>query len=464
MSDTNFKKAAIYIRVSTDAQREEGYSIEAQKEMLTAYLVSKRIKNYEYYIDGGFSGSNIERPALKKLIEDIKNQKVSCVLVYKLDRLSRSQKDTLYLIEDIFNPNGVDFISLNESMDTSTPLGRLMLGILSAFAQLERENIRERTRMGMKERVKSGLWPGGGKVPFGYDYCPEKGILVPNKDAETVRKIYELYLLGYSPLQIANLTGLKYERLAIQILKRKSNTGYIEYNGEIYKGKHEPLISEEIYNNAMEFMHQRSKTKATSSEHLLTGLLICGECGAKMHYKKWGKGGYKIICYSRDKSKKHLAKSSECQNKLFWDFEIEDVILKDLFSAKIKKTIIKPEKMKKSILSMLNEKKAILEKKLKRLYLLYSEDTNDILLNTINDIKEEIHLKEKQIQNEIKNSSIEKKLSSAQKKLETIKDTWDYMTIREKRNLIRDLIEKIVVKENNISIHYKFDFEKNKTS
>ena len=190
------KIAAIYIRVSTDFQAEEGYSIEAQKEQLTAYCVSKGIKNYDYYIDGGWSGSNIDRPEIQKLIKDVKDEKISHVIVYKLDRLSRSQKDTLYLIEDVFNPHNVDFVSLNESMDTSTPMGRLMLGILSAFAQLERENIRLRTSMGMKERVKSGLWMGGGRIPFGYDYNKEKGILVPNKDAEKVRQIYKLYIEG----------------------------------------------------------------------------------------------------------------------------------------------------------------------------------------------------------------------------------------------------------------------------
>ena len=157
------KTAALYIRVSTDAQYEEGYSVDAQKEMLTAFCKTKNIKNYKFYIDGGFTGSNIDRPEMVKLIDDVKNEKISHVVVYKLDRLSRSQKDTLYLIEDIFNPYGVDFISLNENMDTSTPIGRAMLGIMSAFAQLERETIRERTRMGMKERVKSGLWMGGGR-------------------------------------------------------------------------------------------------------------------------------------------------------------------------------------------------------------------------------------------------------------------------------------------------------------
>ena len=161
------RTAALYVRVSTDAQREEGYSIDAQREMLGAYCVSRGIKSFEYYTDGGFSGSNTDRPELSRLISDVKNGGVACVIVYKLDRLSRSQKDTLFLIEDVFNPMETDFISLNENMDTSTPIGRAMLGIMSAFAQLERETIRERTRMGMRERVKSGLWMGGGKIPFG---------------------------------------------------------------------------------------------------------------------------------------------------------------------------------------------------------------------------------------------------------------------------------------------------------
>ena len=454
------KKAAIYIRVSTDAQREEGYSIDAQKEMLTAYCISKGIKNYEYYIDGGFSGSNIDRPELSRLISDIKAKKISCVLVYKLDRLSRSQKDTLYLIEDVFNPHGVDFISLNESMDTSTPLGRLMLGILSAFAQLERENIRERTRMGMKERIKSGLWPGGGRIPFGYDYDSQKGILVPNEDAKTVRRIYDLYLEGYSPRRIAEITGLKYERLAIQILKRKSNAGYIEYNGEEFIGKHEPIISLDKYNAAMETMRERSAIRNTESLHLLTGLMVCGRCGAKMRYQKWGKKGYKIICYSRDKSKKHLVKDASCDNELFWDYEIEDIILKDLFSAHLKKSPeTKKEGLEKTVLKMLEERKAELEKKLKKLYNLYAEDDNKILLETIDEIKKNILNTEKQIKAEITSNTVQKKLIEAKKTLDTLKDTWELMTLREQKNIILSLIEKIVITPENVSIHYRFDFD-----
>ena len=131
------RKVALYIRVSTDAQFEEGYSVEAQKQMLEGYCASKGIKNYEFYIDGGFTGSNIERPEMQRLVDEVKRGLISGVVVYKLDRLSRSQKDTLYLIEDVFNPHQTSFTSLNENMDTSTPMGRAMLGILSAFAQLK---------------------------------------------------------------------------------------------------------------------------------------------------------------------------------------------------------------------------------------------------------------------------------------------------------------------------------------
>ena len=192
------KHTALYLRVSTEAQADEGYSLAAQAEKLEAYCRMKGIGRFTQYVDGGFSGSNLSRPAVTQLIDCIRRGEVERVVVYKLDRLSRSQKDTLYLIEDVFAPHDVDFVSINENIDTGTPYGRAMIGILSAFAQLERENIFLRTRMGMVERVRQGYWPGGGKVPFGYDYDAAKGILVPNRDADTVREIYARYLAGES--------------------------------------------------------------------------------------------------------------------------------------------------------------------------------------------------------------------------------------------------------------------------
>ena len=325
------KITAIYIRVSTEAQREEGYSIEAQTEALTAYCTAKGWKTYELYIDGGYSGSSLERPAIQRLIHDVKNSRIERVLVYKLDRLSRSQKDTLYLIEDILNPHEVDFISLNESMDTGSPMGRLMLGILSAFAQLERENIRERTRMGMAERVKAGYWMGGGKIPYGYDYDAEQGILIPNGDADTVARMYRWYLQGYSPAEIAELTGFRYDRQITQILKRITNTGKIPFRGRIYPGRHKAIISEEIYTKTLLEMERRSGSNWNMEGNLLTGLVYCGHCGAKMRYQKWGQRGHKLVCYSRQGSKSYLVKDPDCPQEHIWADEVEDAVVEDLF-------------------------------------------------------------------------------------------------------------------------------------
>ena len=451
---TNKKIAAIYIRVSTDAQAEEGYSIDAQKEQLAAYCVSKGIKDYEFYIDGGWSGSNLERPEMQRLIKDAKDEKLSHCIVYKLDRLSRSQKDTLYIIEDVLNPHGVDFVSLTESLDTSTPMGRLMIGILSAFAQLERENIRLRTRMGMKERVKDGYWMGGGRIPFGYDYDSEQGILVPNKDAEKVRQIYDLYIQGHAAQSIANMLGLKYERLAIQILKRKSNYGIIEYNGEEYQGRHEPIISKEIYDVAMNEMLKRSITNVTTSEYLLTGLVYCGKCGAKMRYQKWGKKGVKLTCYSQQKSKPYLIKDPNCDQEKIWSEEVEGVVIKTLFALKNRtEEVDKTQPLETSTLDILNNQREEVEKKIKRLYNLYAESEDDILLDTINENKKKLENIKKRIENEIIQHNITANRDELKNTVMVLEETWNYMTHRERQNIVRNIVDKITITGDNVDVN-----------
>lgn len=450
------KTAAIYIRVSTDAQFEEGYSVDAQKEQLTAYCISKGIKHYQFYIDGGWSGSNIDRPEMQRLIKDIKDEKISHVIVYKLDRLSRSQKDTLYLIEDVFNPYGVDFVSLNESMDTSTPMGRLMLGILSAFAQLERENIRMRTRMGMKERVKSGLWMGGGRIPFGYDYDKENGILVPNKDAEKVKEIYKLYIEGKAPQEIANLLGLKYDRLVYQVLKRKSNYGIIEYNGEEYQGKHEPIISKQTYDIAMRCMLERKSVRTNSQEHLLTGLVYCGKCGAKMRYQKWSNRGAKIICYSQQKSKPYLIKDPNCTQEKLWSSDVENIVINAIFDfVNNYKPSESESVIQDDIITLLDNQKRELERKIKKLYGIYSEDESDeLLLESIDDLKKQLKDIKEKIELETNNFITQYRQQEKMDIVNTIKELWDTLSIQQKKVIIRKLIKKIVITDNNVHVDF----------
>jgi len=457
MSVAKERFAALYIRVSTDAQREEGYSIDAQKEMLTAHCISRGIKSYRLYIDGGFTGSNIERPAVNDLIKDVKDDLVSAVIVYKLDRLSRSQKDTLYLIEDVFNPHKTGFVSLNENMDTSTPIGRAMLGIMSAFAQLERETIRERTRMGMKERVKSGLWMGGGRIPFGYDYDKESGILVPNRDALTVRKIYELYLQGYSPNKIAAILGLKYEKLAVQILKRKANTGIIVYNGQEYQGQHEPIVSTETYEKAMVLMRKRGTDRTPASGNLLAGIIYCGKCGARMRYQKWGKSGMKLYCYSQQKSKPYLIKNPDCDNERMWADEAESAVINDLFAMGLDKTEQAPV-TSYNVPELLRRQYDEQILKIRRLYNLYAKSGDELLLQTLEENRAQLKSLAEQIRQEEVRAQTEYESQELRIMVQNLKDTWEYMTPQERQRIIKQCVNRIVITDGRIDIYYNFDY------
>ena len=453
---------AKYIRVSTDKQREEGYSVEIQKERLDAYARSmfpggEYDVEYREYVDDGFSGGSLERPEMETLIEDAKRGEITHVLVLKLDRLSRSQKDTLYLIEDVFLPHNVAFISMGESFNTATPFGRAVVGILSVFAQLERENIFERTRSGMQKRVELGYWPGGGNIPYGYDYDAEQGILVPNRDAETVRRVYELYLQGYGQQAIADLCGLKYERLVERILTRKTNAGVIVYNGEEYPGRHEPIISMEAFLKTQALMAERSGRRMVfATEHLLTGLVVCGKCGAKMRYQKWGKAGDKLVCYSQQKSKPYLIRDPNCDNLRPWAAEVEAVVLGAVF-RRARQTIPADGEGEETenVLRLLEERRDILKRKLKRLYDLYAGG-DDILLDAITDLKKELEHLDQRVGQETGRAAAAQKALDTRNRLDTLADCWEYMTTAEKRNILRSVIHEIVV--NGSHVHVDFNY------
>lgn len=201
----NVKRVACYVRVSTREQSEHGYSIPEQTDRLKSYCKAMGWKVVKVYTDGGYSGATTDRPALTDLVEASQRHLIDAVVVYKLDRLSRSQKDTLTLIEG-FLEHDVAFISMTESFDTSTPFGRATVGILSCFAQLERENIKERTSIGKEARAKEGKFHGGGFAPIGYDY--KGGQLVVNDyEAMQVRLIHELYHQGESFRSIEKIMG-----------------------------------------------------------------------------------------------------------------------------------------------------------------------------------------------------------------------------------------------------------------
>lgn len=384
------------------------------------------------------------------------------MIVFKLDRLSRSQKDTLYLIEDVFIPNKVEFVSLGESIDTSSPTGKLMIGILSAFAQLERENIRIRTRMGMKERVKSGLWMGGGRVPFGYDYDEKQGILVPNKDAETVRLIYELYCQGKGYQEISDILGVTNDSLVRNIILRKTYLGIIEYNGKEYTGKHQPIITQELYDKAHYILsHKKCNNTFTNSNYLLTGLIRCGKCGARMRYQKWGNdpSDVKILCYSQQKTKKYLVKDPNCTQPKLWADGVESRVIDCMFefAENYKSSNSKSDQKSKkeiNVMDLLLDKKIKLEKKIRRLYSLYADDGDTILLDSINELKKELDNVQNEYNNEKNNQDSISKAVECVDMVSSIKSIWDALSGNEKHKIISSIVKEVIITDNVVDIHF----------
>ncbi len=349
-SEHTLPQAALYVRVSTQEQATEGYSIQAQLERLRAYCTARGWQVAREYVDPGYSGAKLDRPAIQRLISDIRHTAfcMDVVVVFKLDRLSRSQKDTLFLIEDVFLKNQVNFISMNESFDTTTPYGVAMIGILSAFAQLERENIKLRTQMGLEERAKEGYWRGGGHPPIGYRYDPVSGILQVNPDeAIQIQTIFDLFVNQQKSLrQIASLMARQYPDRAgtyasssdiAQILKRKTYLGYVPWKGQLYPGRHEPLISAQIFSRAQQLLSQTSSKSISHRGFLLTGLVWCGHCGARYYAMGAYRGSKRLpcaertlihtyTCYSRAKTSPKMVRDPHCKNKNWPITDLETII------------------------------------------------------------------------------------------------------------------------------------------
>ena len=445
-------KAGLYARVSTDIQL-EGYSIDAQKEFLLSYAKAKEFTEFEYYIDGGYSGKDLERPAIQKLIRDVKTHKIDSVIVFKLDRISRSQKDTLYLIEEVFNKYNVGFVSMRENFDTTTPFGKAMVGILSIFAQLERETILERTKIGIQKRAENGYWKGGGKDPFPYTYDKKTGTLIPvPEQVELLHKMINLYLNGYSFVKISNIVGMDESMIEKRILSRRT-LGIVPYKDQEYEGKHQAVISEELHNKIIETNKLRSKAR-TESHYLLSGKIFCGHCGAKYRYQKWGK---RLICYcySQQKSKPKFIKDPNCKNKRWDSFELEDVILENLFSMALDKNMFR-EKYEITQVDVINE----YEKRLSKIKLQINNLINFIsdgiaVLDTKKKI-EELEQEKKSILEIIDNAkNNEDHNSGSLEMLRNLQTTWNKMTFEEKRIIIMHVVDKVVVTDNDIEIFYK---------
>ena len=419
---------------------------------MISYAKSKDYTEFEFYIDGGYSGKDLNRPAIQRLISDCKNHKIDAVFVFKLDRISRSQRDTLYLIEEVFNKYDVSFISMRENFDTSSHFGKAMIGVLSVFAQLERETILERTRIGLKKRAEAGLWRGGGKIPFPYRYDRNTGTLVPiPEQVELLHKMISLYISGKSFNAIGNIVGMDESMVETRILSI-TNTGKVPYRDEVFDGQHEAVVSDELYEEILRVNKVRSREKY-ERHYLLSGKVYCGYCGAKYRYQKWGKRLI-MYCYSQQKSKPRYIKDPNCKNKRWDTFEIEDVVLEELFKMSLDIDLFK-KTFNIATVNVKNELKVRLEEIKKQINNLLNFIASGVAVEETNNKITELEKEKEMIEEKLISSDQKEKDNKVSLNMITnLKTTWFDMDFDEQRRIIEHLIDKVVVKDNEVNIYY----------
>lgn len=305
-------RCVIYTRKSTEEGLDQEFnSLDAQREAGELFIASQKSAGWvcsaERYDDGGFSGGNADRPALQRLIADIEAGLVDCVVVYKVDRLSRSLLDFARMMET-FERHGVSFVSVTQQFNTAHSMGRLTLNILLSFAQFEREIISERTRDKIAAARKKGKWAGGRPV-LGYDLVPGPGgskLKINKREADRVRAIYKLYLTERSLLRTAAILndrgwttkrwvarngkpqgGRRFDKAVLhKLLSNPVYVGKVRHHDDLYDGEHEAIVDEDTFRTAGELMSSNRARAGRSpcNRHgaLLKGLVRCRSCGCGM--------------------------------------------------------------------------------------------------------------------------------------------------------------------------------------
>lgn len=370
-----FKNCAIYTRKSSEEGLEQGFnSLDAQREACLAYIASQKAEGWrpvsDEYSDGGFSGGNLDRPALKRLIEDIKAGKVQTIVVYKIDRLTRSLMDFAKLVE-VFDAYGVTFVSVTQSFNTTTSMGRLTLNVLLSFAQFEREVAGERIRDKIAASKRKGMWMGG-TVPLGYD-VKDRHLVVNVAEAERVKLIFAKYLeLGCvrrlkDYLDVSgNRTkaGCKFSRGVLYwLLQNPVYIGKTRHKQQVHMGLHPPIIEMQAWDDTQRRLSDQTArprgSKGVKQHHLLQGRLF-DQKGTLYTPTFTSKGGRRYGYYVSQNKIQSRAHMSQIVSRIPAQ-EIEELV-----ERKVKTSLATPEKLAEAlnmqleqdfiVLKMLSEK------------------------------------------------------------------------------------------------------------
>ncbi len=310
-------RCAIYTRKSTSAGLEQEFnSLDAQKDACLDYIRDRAQLGWRAisptYDDGGFTGSNLDRPSFQRLMGDVEAGGIDVIVTYKVDRLSRSLLDFAKIIDQL-NRRHVAFVSVTQNFSTADAMGRLTLNMLMSFAEFEREIISERTRDKIGAARKKGKWTGG-QVPFGFRIVDKK-LIVNEPEADVVRRVFDLYIDCRSPLAVFQSLSDNLEKIdsnrkwnkhtVLRMLKNPLYAGYISYGNNLYEGEHALIVDREKFHTVQKLIRDNTRTRQVSTdEYLLQGLTRCAACGAAYTPASAKRGKNKrryYRCLTRDK-------------------------------------------------------------------------------------------------------------------------------------------------------------------
>ena len=357
-------RCAIYTRKSTEEGLEQEFnSLDAQRDSGEAYIASQQHEGWEclpnQYDDGGFSGGDLDRPAMQRLMADIEAGKIDCVVVYKVDRLSRSLLDFARIME-VFEKHNVSFVSVTQQFNTATSMGRLILHVLLSFAQFERELISERTRDKIAASRRKGKWWGGMPV-IGYDVVDRK-LVVNQEEGRIVRDIFRLYLELESLIPVVQEIERRGYRNKIWTsskgtvrggrLFNKSTThvlltnmtylGKVRFKDEVYEGEHDPIVSEEVFEQVQALLQKNRQNGGANVRNrfgaLLKGILRCGYCDCGMVHTHTSKGNRRYRYYVCETAKQRGY--TRCPTRSVPAVEIEQFVVNHIRTIANDPTIV----------------------------------------------------------------------------------------------------------------------------
>jgi site-specific DNA recombinase len=479
-------RCAIYTRKSTEEGLEQEFnSLDAQREAGEAFVASQRAEGWnclpQRYDDGGFTGGNMDRPGLRRLMADIETGQIDAVIVYKVDRLSRSLLDFARMMET-FDKYRVSFVSVTQQFNSATSMGRLVLNVLLSFAQFEREIISERTRDKMAATRRKGKWSGGLPV-LGFDIDSQGYRLIVNEDeAVQVRAIFALYLQHEALLPVVQelerrgwtnkrwttrsgrqCGGQPFAKTSLhRLLTNPVYAGKVRYKEEIHDGEHPPIIDAETFQRVQALLLRNGRTGGAPVRNqfgaVLKGLLRCVPCGCAMTPSHTTKGDRRYRYYTCVGAQKRGWQT--CPSKSIPAAEIESVVLNQIRSIGrdpdlLQATLTQAQKQEDARMVELDAERRVLERDLARWHAelqslsgqLGGTNGDRSVISRLADLQERIDMAERRLSgvreqmNQVRHQRIDE--AEARQALATFDPVWTSLTPLEQGRLVGLLVQQV---------------------